>query len=209
MLLKSRFEKLDVLPILYKTSRNGKMQEKPTAIHQTRGGFSMQKNEKLPATAWLSTVFIGIYTLFFAIAGAGIAALLFYAKHITTAGTYVVSEAGTMSDYIGGYFVLPGAFAALFGSLTGVMAFLLAAVIFIPFLACLAILIISCILIKKRKLLADAWMKLIVFIILSVFSWIIFQKIWIVVIMTLPTVLCIITLSRMKKQNFVENDYYG
>lgn len=168
----------------------------------------MYEKEKLPVTAWLSTVFIGIYTVFFAIAGAGIAALLFYARHITTAGTYVVSEAGTMSDYIGGYFVLPGAFAALFGSLTGVMAFLLAAVIFIPLLACLVTLIISCILIQKRKLLADAWMKLIVFIILSVFSWIIFQKIWIVVIMTIPTVLCIITLSRMKKQNFVENDYY-
>lgn len=51
--------------------------------------------------------------------------LLFYAKHITTTGTHMVSEAGTMSDYIGGYFVLPGAFATLFGSLTGVMAFFL------------------------------------------------------------------------------------
>lgn len=158
----------------------------------------MFEKEKLPVTAWLSTVLIGIYTVFFAIAGAGIAALLFYAKHITTAGTYIVSEAGTMSDYIGGYFVLPGAFATLFGSLTGVMAFLLAAVIFIPFLASLVTLVISCILIKKRKLSADAWMKLIVFMILSVFSWIIFQNIWMVVIMTIPAVLCIITLSRMK-----------
>lgn len=86
----------------------------------------MNAKEKLPVTAWLSTVFIGVYTLFLVIGMAGIAVLLFYTKHITTAGTHMVSEARMMSDYISGYMVLPGAFTALLGSFTGVMALLLA-----------------------------------------------------------------------------------
>ena len=90
----------------------------------------MNAKEKLPVTAWLSTVFIGVYTLFLVIGMAGIAVLLFYTKHITTAGTHMVSEARMMSDYISGYMVLPGAFTALLGSFTGVMALLLAVGIF-------------------------------------------------------------------------------
>ena len=117
----------------------------------------MNAKEKLPVTAWLSTIFIGVYTLFLVIGMAGIAVLLFYTKHITTAGTHMVSEARMMSDYISGYMVLPGAFTALLGSFTGVMALLL-----------------------------------------SVLSWIIFQSIWISIIMVIPVVLSIRTLSAIK-----------
>ena len=108
----------------------------------------MNAKEKLPVTAWLSTVFIGVYTLFLVI---GMAVLLFYTKHITTAGTHMVSEARMMSDYISGYMVLPGAFTALLGSFTGVMALLLAVGIFIPVLVCPVTLVISCILLKKNE----------------------------------------------------------
>ena len=158
----------------------------------------MQEKEKLPATAWLSTVFIGIYTLFYAIAEAGIAVFLFYAKYITAAGTQMVSEAGTMSDYISGYFVLPGVFTTLLGSLTGVMAVLLATTIFLLFLACTVTLVMSCVLLKKRKLESDARIKLNVFLILSALSWIIFQNAWIAVVMAIPSVLGIMTLSGRK-----------
>ncbi len=72
----------------------------------------------------------------------------------------MVSESETMSDYIVGYLVLSGTFITMLGGLTGVMAFLLAAGIFLLFLACLIILVISCLLLKKRKLQVDAWMKL-------------------------------------------------
>lgn len=169
-----------------------------TALSAGLGGYTMQEKEKLPTTAWLSTVFIGVYTLFLVIAEAGIAVFLLYAKHITAAGTQMVSEAGTMSDYISGYFVLPGTFTVLLGSLTGIMAVLLAAAIFLLFLACPVALVISCILLKKRKLEADAWMKLVVFFLLSVFSWIIFQSAWVTVAMAIPAVLGIITLSGRK-----------
>ena len=169
-----------------------------TALSAGLGGYTMQEKEKLPTTAWLSTVFIGIYTLFLAIAEAGIAVFLFYAKHITAAGTQMVSEAGTMSDYISGYFVLPGTFTVLLGSLTGVMAVLLAAAIFLLFLACPVALVLSCIRFKKIKLEADAWMKLVAFLILSVLSWIVFQSTWITVAMAIPAVLGIMTLSGRK-----------
>lgn len=155
----------------------------------------MYAKEKIPVTAWLSTVFIGVYTLFLVIGMARIALLLFYTKHITTAGTHMVSEARMMSDYISGYMVLPGAFTTLLGSFTGVMALLLAVGIFIPVLVCLVTLVISCILLKKKKLQTDAWMKLIVFLILSVISFIIFQSIWICIIMVIPVILSIRTLS--------------
>ena len=158
----------------------------------------MQEREKLPVTAWLSTVFIGIYTLLLAIAGAGFVAFLFYAKHITTAGTQMVSKAEAMSDYISGYIVLPGVFTTLLGCLTGVMAILLAAAIFVLFLACTVTLVMSCSLLKKRKLEPDARMKLIVFLILSVLSWIIFQNAWISVVIAIPAVLGIMTLSGRK-----------
>lgn len=52
----------------------------------------MQEKEKLPPTAWLSTLLIGIYTLFLAIVEARIAIFLFYAKNITTAGAHIISE---------------------------------------------------------------------------------------------------------------------
>lgn len=120
----------------------------------------MPKKEKLPPTVWLSTLFIGIYTLFLAIVETRIAVFLFSAKNITTAGAHMVSESETMSDYIVGYLVLSGTFTTMLGGLTGVMAFLLAAGIFLLFLACLIILVISCLLLKKRKLQVDAWMKL-------------------------------------------------
>lgn len=80
----------------------------------------MQEKEKLPPTAWLSTLLIGIYTLFLAIVEARIAIFLFYAKNITTAGAHIISESETMSDYIGGHLVLSGVFTTMLGGLTGV-----------------------------------------------------------------------------------------
>lgn len=70
----------------------------------------MQEKEKLPPTAWLSTLLIGIYTLFLAIVEARIAIFLFYAKNITTAGAHIISESETMSDYIGRSFSPFGSF---------------------------------------------------------------------------------------------------
>ena len=157
----------------------------------------MREKTTLPPTAWLSTLFIGIYTLLLAIVEVKIAVFLFYAKNITTAGAHIVSESETMSDYIGGYLVLPGAFTTMLGSLTGVMAFLLAAGIFILFIVCLVTLVISCLLLKKRKLQVDAWMKLIIFFILSILSWLLFRSVQITLLLIIPAVLGIMLLLKI------------
>ncbi len=157
----------------------------------------MREKTTLPPTAWLSTLLIGIYTLFLAIVEAKIAVFLFYAKNITTAGAHMVSDSETMSDYIGGYLVLPGAFTTILGGLTGVMAFLLAAGIFILFVVCLVTLVISCLLLKKRKLQVDAWMKLIIFFILSILSWLLFRSVQITLLLIIPAVLGIMLLLKI------------
>lgn len=166
----------------------------------------MQEKEKLPPTAWLSTLLIGIYTLFLAIVEARIAIFLlriaiflFYAKNITTAGAHIISESETMSDYISGHLVLSGVFTTMLGGLTGVMAFLLAAGIFILFLVCLVTLVISCLLLKKRKLQVDAWMKLIIFVILSILSWLLLQNVWIILFLIIPAVLGMMILLKNKE----------
>lgn len=161
----------------------------------------MQEKEKLPPTAWLSTLLIGIYTLFLAIVEARIAIFLFYvyAKNITTAGAHIISESETMSDYIGGHLVLSGVFTTMLGGLTGVIAFLLAAGIFILFLVCLVTLVSSCLLFQKRKLQVDAWMKLIIFVIFSILSWLLFQSVWITLLLIIPAVLRMMILLKNKE----------
>lgn len=162
----------------------------------------MQEKEKLPPTAWLSTLLIGIYTLFLAIVEARIAIFLFYAKNITTAGAHIISiisESETMSDYIGGHLVLSGVFTTMLGGLTGVIAFLLAAGIFILFLVCLVTLVSSCLLFQKRKLQVDAWMKLIIFVIFSILSWLLFQSVWITLLLIIPAVLGMMILLKNKE----------
>ena len=160
----------------------------------------MREKTTLPPTAWLSTLLIGIYTLFLAIVEAKIAVFLFYAKNITTAGAHIVSDSETMSDYIGGYLVLPGAFTTILGGLTGVMAFLLAAGFFILFVVCLVTLVISCLLLKKRKLQVDAWMKLIIFFILSILSWLLLQSVQITLLLIIPAVLGMMVLLKLKEK---------
>ena len=159
----------------------------------------MLEKAKLPPTAWLSTLLNGIYTLFLAIVEARIAVFLFYAKNITTAGAHIISESETMSDYIGGHLVLSGAFTTMLGGLTGVMAFLLAAGIFILFLVCLVTLVISCLLLQKRKLKVDAWIKLIIFFILSLLSWLLFRSVQITLLLIIPAILGIMVLLKNKE----------
>ena len=111
----------------------------------------------------------------------------------------MVSESETMSDYIGGHLVLSGAFTTMLGGLTGVMAFLLAAGIFILFLVCLVTLVISCLLLQKRKLKVDAWIKLIIFFILSLLSWLLFRSVQITLLLIIPAILGIMVLLKNKE----------
>ena len=70
----------------------------------------------------------------------------------------------------------------------------LAVILFFLFLITL---IISCILIKKKKLLADAWMKLIIFLIFTCISALFIQVGEITVLMIIPVILAGIVLIKL------------
>ena len=102
-----------------------------------------------------------------------------------------------MTDYIRGYLMLPGSLVTLFGSVSGIIAIILAVGILILFFLFLITVIISCILIKKKKLLADAWMKLIIFLIFTCISALFIQVGEITVLMIIPVILAGIVLIKL------------
>ena len=93
--------------------------------------------------------------------------------------------------------MLPGSLVTLFGSVSGIIAIILAVEILILFFLFLITLIISCILIKKKKLLADAWMKLIIFLIFTCISALFIQVGEITVLMIIPVILAGIVLIKL------------
>ena len=93
--------------------------------------------------------------------------------------------------------MLPGSLVTLFGSVSGIIAIILAVGILVLFFLFLITLIISCILIKKKKLLADAWMKLIIFLIFTCISALFIQVGEITVLMIIPVILAGIVLIKL------------
>lgn len=85
----------------------------------------------------------------------------------------------------------------LFGSVSGIIAIILAVGILILFFLFLITVIISFILIKKKKLLADAWMKLIIFLIFTCISALFIQVGEITVLMIIPVILAGIVLIKL------------
>lgn len=113
-------------------------------------------NQKTPPETIISTILLSIYTLSLLCIEIGIIIFSKYAEKITNAGTGLTARTQTMTDYIRGYLMLPGSLVTLFGSVSGIIAIILAVGILILFFLFLITVIISCILIKKKKLLADA-----------------------------------------------------
>lgn len=70
---------------------------------------------------------------------------------------------------------------------------------FILFLVCLVTLVSSCLLFQKRELQVDAWMKLIIFVIFSILSWLLFQSVWITLLLIIPAILGMMTLLKNKE----------
>ena len=118
-------------------------------------------------------------------------------QKITNAGTGLTARTQTTTDYIRGYLMLPGSLVTLFGSVSGIIAIILAVGILVLFFLFLITLIISCILIKKKKLLADAWMKLIIFLIFTCISALFIQVGEITVLMIIPVILAGIVLIKL------------
>lgn len=159
--------------------------------------FMNKRNQKRPPETLISTILLSIYTLLLLCIEIGIIIFSKYAEKITDAGTSLAARTQTMTDYISGYLILPGSFATLFGSVSGIVAIILAVGILILFFLFLITLIISCILVKKKKILADAWMKLIIFLILTCISALFIQVAEITVLMIIPVILAGIVLIKL------------
>ena len=128
--------------------------------------------EKVSKATSFSTILIGIYMVL--LSCVEIAAALFckIAGDAAMTGVDITAMARGSDDYISGYFIVP----RILGT------------VFIVLLIFLAVLIISCILIKKRKLKADAWMKIIVFSIFTCVAAFLIQSSVIAVMMAVPVV---------------------
>ena len=156
-----------------------------------------REDSKTPPETLISTILLSIYTLLLLCIGIGIILFSKYSEKITDAGMSLTARTQSMTDYIGGYLMLPGSLA------TGIVTIILAVEILILFLFFLIALIISCVLIKKKKILADAWMKLIIFLILTCISYFFIQVTEITVLMAIPIILAGIVLLKL----YVANNY--
>lgn len=153
-------------------------------------------DKKIPLGSLISTILIGIYTIFFLCAGIASSFLVRYAAEITTAGINLATNSGGNGDYIGGYLIFPGSLTALLGGMTGVAALLLAVGIVFLFVIFLLLLISSIVMLKKQKIKADAYVKITIFSILSILSWVLFQSAWIILPLIIPAALGITVLLK-------------
>ena len=137
--------------------------------------------EKVSKATSFSTILIGIYMVL--LSCVEIAAALFckIAGDAAMTGVDITAMARGSDDYVSGYFIVPRILGTVFSGMAEIT-------VLIVLLIFLAVLIISCILIKKRKLKADAWMKIIVFSIFTCVAAFLIQSSVIAVMMAVPVV---------------------
>ena len=157
-------------------------------------------DKKIPRGSLISTILIGIYTIFLLCAGIGSTFLGRYAGEITAAGINLATDSGGNGDYISGYLMFPGSLTALLGGMTGAVACLLAAGIVLLLLIFLILLISSIVMLKKQKIKADACVKITIFCILSILSWILFQSVWITLLLIIPAALGMAVLLKAEEK---------
>ena len=145
------------------------------------------EKEKVSKATLLSTILIGIYSaVLFCV---DVSAVLFLRMLGNAAMTGTEITAGGPDDFISGYFVFPRILATVFSGMTEITVLIFAAGIFAVLLIFLVVLILSCVLIRKRKLKADAWMKIIVFSIFACMAALLVQSTVVAVVMAVPVVL--------------------
>lgn len=112
---------------------------------------------------YMSTVLSNMYLVLFAVFE--VKAILFcvLSKNITTAGIDAVVGTEKIGDYMNGYTSAAGTFGTLFGAMSGIAGFLFAVILGTVCTVFCVMTVTSYILIKKKKYVADAWMKIIVY----------------------------------------------
>ena len=125
---------------------------------------SHQNNHKsVSIYSYMSTVLSNMYLVLFAVFE--VKAILFcvLSKNITTAGVDAVVGTEKIGDYMNGYTSAAGTFGTLFGTMSGIAGFLFAVILGTVCTVFCVMTVTSYILIKKKKYVADAWMKIIVY----------------------------------------------
>ena len=111
----------------------------------------------------MSTVLSNMYLVLFAVFE--VKAILFcvLSKNITTAGIDAVVGTEKIGDYMNGYTSAAGTFGTLFGAMSGIAGFLFAVILGTVCTVFCVMTVTSYILIKKKKYVADAWMKTVIY----------------------------------------------
>ena len=112
---------------------------------------------------YMSTVLSNMYLVLFAVFE--VKAILFcvLSKNITTAGIDAVVGTEKIGDYMNGYTSAAGTFGTLFGAMSGIAGFLFAVILGTVCTVFCVMTVTSYILIKKKKYVADAWMKTVIY----------------------------------------------
>lgn len=143
---------------------------------------------------YMSTVLSNMYLVLFAVFE--VKAILFcvLSKNITTAGIDAVVGTEKIGDYMNGYTSAAGTFGTLFGAMSGIAGFLFAIILGTVCTVFCAMTVTSYILIKKKKYVADAWMKIVIYS-LSVAACIFFlQDMVSTLMMAVPLLMAIVVL---------------
>ena len=125
---------------------------------------SHQNNHKCVSIySYMSTVLSNMYLVLFIVYEVKTILFCVYSKQITTAGVDAVVGTEKIGDYMNGYTSAAGTFGALFGAMSGIAGFLFAIILGTVSTVFCAMTVTSYILIKKKKYVADAWMKIVIY----------------------------------------------
>ena len=158
-------------------------------------------HKRVSIYTYMSTVLSNMYFVLFAVYE--VKAILFcvYSKQITTAGIDAVVGTEKIGDYMNGYTSATGMFGAFLGTMSGIAGFLFAVILGTICTVFCVMTVTSYILIKKKKYVADAWMKIIVYSVCAALCIFAIQDIGGTLMMAVPLLMAVMVLidSRTSK----------
>lgn len=120
-------------------------------------------HKRVSIYTYMSTVLSNMYFVLFAVFEAKAILFCVYSKQIATAGIDAVAGTEKIGDYMNGYTSAAGMFGSLFGAMSGIAGFLFAIILGTVCTVFCVMTVTSYILIKKKKYVADAWMKTVIY----------------------------------------------
>lgn len=156
---------------------------------------SHQNNHKsVSIYSYMSTVLSNMYFVLFAVYEVKAILFCIYSKQITAAGVDAVVGTEKIGDYMNGYTSAAGTFGALIGAMSGIAGFLFAIILGTVCTVFCVMTVTSYILIKKKKYIADAWMKIIVYSVCAALCIFAIQDIGGTLMMAVPLLMAVMVL---------------